>query len=75
MHQKLADQHVRTYTVNLLYSNGWCNLSFTWTNVGGKLCPFVNGKPLECITNYKNGQTIEGGGRFILGQDQDTYGI
>ena len=57
-----------------LHDNGWHHVSFTWTNVDGDLCPFVNGGRLDCFTSYKTGQTIQGNGKFILGQEQDAYG-
>ena len=30
---------------------------------------------MECIADYATGETVAGNGKFILGQEQDSYGI
>ncbi|KAL9959751.1 hypothetical protein ACROYT_G033106 [Oculina patagonica] len=64
------------YTVSTsLHDNGWHHICATWQSSNGKRCWYVDGSTLECVTGYKTGQTIAGNGKFILGQEQDSYGI
>ena len=57
-----------------LHDNGWHHLCLTWRNTNGKACLFVDGTNLMCEANYQTGQTIAGNGKFILGQEQDSFG-
>ncbi|KAL9959753.1 hypothetical protein ACROYT_G033108 [Oculina patagonica] len=63
------------YTMSTsLHDNGWHHICATWQSSNGQRCWYVDGSTLECVTGYKTGQTIAGNGKFILGQEQDSYG-
>ena len=67
----------RNYTLSSgLHDNGWHHLCLTWKSTNGKACLYVDGTPLmPCVDNYQTGQTIAANGSFILGQEQDAFGI
>ena len=46
----------------------------TWTNLDGTRCVFSDGIKIECFAGYATGETVEGNGNFILGQEQDSFG-
>jgi len=56
-----------------MHDGGWHHLCASWRNSEGKWCVHVNGD-MTCYENYKTGQTIQGNGKFYLGQEQDSYG-
>ena len=57
-----------------MHDSGWHHVCARWNSEDGKWCIYVNGDQY-CETNYNTGQTIQGSGKFILGQEQDSYGI
>ena len=46
----------------------------TWTSTGGQWSIFVNGLDKGNGQGFKDGYTIDAGGKVIVGQDQDNYG-
>ena len=55
--------------------DGWKHLCFTWTNTDGKVEVFFQGEQVSTeLTGKKVGQTIDGNGNFILGQEMDSHG-
>ena len=54
---------------------GWKHVCFTWTNTDGKVNVFFQGDKVSTdLTGIEVGQTIEGNGIFILGQEMDSHG-
>ena len=66
----------RTYTLSSgLHDNGWHHLCLTWGNTDGRACLFKDGTSLMCVDDYQTGHTIAANGAFILGQEQDSFGM
>ena len=67
---------IRDYTLsNGLHDNGWHHLCLTWGNTDGRACLFKDGATLMCVDDYQTGQIIDANGWFILGQEQDSFGM
>ena len=66
----------RDYTLSSgLHDNGWHHLCLTWKSTDGTACLYVDGTTVVCVDDYQTGQTIAANGSFILGQEQDSFGI
>ncbi|MEW8048125.1 MAG: DUF4347 domain-containing protein, partial [Candidatus Thiodiazotropha sp.] len=49
-------------------------LSVSWENTTGELKVYVDGVLQHTETSFRDGVTLEGGGTFLLGQEQDSVG-
>ena len=66
---------IRDYTLSSgFHGNGWHHLCLTWGNTDGRACMYIDGTKLMCVDDYQTGQTIAANGKFILGQEQDSFG-
>ena len=60
---------------NSLLSDGlWHAICFTWSNVDGNLTVYKDNVMTDQTSGVRTGQSITGGGKWVLGQDQDTVG-
>jgi hypothetical protein len=52
----------------------WHAICFTWSNVDGSLNIYRDNVMTDQVAGVKTGQRITRGGRWVLGQDQDSVG-
>ncbi|KAL3867860.1 hypothetical protein ACJMK2_040706, partial [Sinanodonta woodiana] len=56
-------------------NNGlWHHICVIWSSKRGTWKIYMDGGPLDDGHDLANGQTIKGGGEFIIGQEQDSLG-
>jgi CUB/sushi domain-containing protein len=62
-------------TYNSLLSDGfWHSICLTWSNVDGILTVYKDNVLTDQASGVATGKNISGGGRWVLGQDQDSVG-
>ncbi|CAB4041436.1 Hypothetical predicted protein, partial [Paramuricea clavata] len=67
--------NVWTTTYNSLLSDGfWHSICLTWSNVDGNLAVYKDNVMTDQASGVVTGKNISGGGRWVLGQDQDSVG-
>lgn len=52
----------------------WRAMCFTWSNVRRDMAVYVNGEKKDEKDRVRTGESITGGGLWVLGQDQDKLG-
>lgn len=53
----------------------WYHISTTWENAAGSWNFYVDGQLWENGEGLETGHVIDNNSIFILGQDQDSYGV
>ena len=66
-------QH-RPYKASLPNDGLWHHLCVTWRRSDGRWAIYVDGEPGDTGAGADTPRDIHGGGIFILGQDQDSFG-
>lgn len=60
---------------NIIINDGiWHSICFTWSSQNGEYKVYKDGKMVNKGGGFQQGQTISGGGTWVLGQDQDSVG-